>query len=151
MQGVHAYEDFYASHNHMPGSGRTMRVTGTVVFLTGGWSCALRETAGNTGINPEMLGLDLELEPPPEGAAVPEVLTPCAVEWSVDDPQIDYQSGLPSESSAPTTSRRRTSTSSTPNDLTAQGPPGRDRSPPRRVGRWRRGGGWGLVALTLPS
>lgn len=91
MEGVHAYEDFYASHNHMPGSDRTMRVTGTVVFLTGGWSCELRPTEGNTGINPQMLSLDLVLQSPPEGSAVPEVLTPCAVEWSVDDPPIEYQ------------------------------------------------------------
>jgi hypothetical protein len=91
VQGVHAYEDFYASHNHMPGSDRALRVTGTVVFVTGGWSCELRETEGNTGINPEMLSLDLVITPPADGVAVPEVLTPVQVEWSIDDPQTEYR------------------------------------------------------------
>lgn len=91
MQGVHAYEDFYASHDHMPGSSRTMRVTGTVVFATGGWSAKLRATEGNTGINQAILGLDLVLDAPSEGTGVTEVLTPCPVEWSADDPSIEYQ------------------------------------------------------------
>lgn len=90
MQGVHTYEDFYASHDHMPGSGRTMRVTGTVVFATGGWSAELKATEGNTGINTAMLSLDLVLTAPAEGTAVTEVLTPCAVEWTADDPPIEY-------------------------------------------------------------
>jgi hypothetical protein len=88
---IHAYEDFYASHNHMPGSGRTMRVLGTVVFTTDGWSCDLRATEGNTGINPQMLSLDLVLEGPPEGSDVSEVLTPCKVEWTAEDPAIEYK------------------------------------------------------------
>ncbi len=74
----------------MPGSARTMRVTGTVVFRTGGWSCSLRPTEGNTGINTRMLSLDLVLQRP-DGDAVPEVLTPCDVEWSADDPAIEYE------------------------------------------------------------
>ena len=91
MQGVHAYKDFFASHNHMPGSDRALRVSGTVVFATSGWSCSLCPTEGNTGINPMMLSLDLLLMEPPPGTAVSEVLTPCPVEWSVVDPAIDYQ------------------------------------------------------------
>jgi hypothetical protein len=91
MQGVHAYEDFFASHDHMPGSGGTLRVTGTVVFATSGWSCSLRATEGNTGINPMLLSLDLLLTEPPPGTAVAQVLTPCPVEWSVEDPAIEYQ------------------------------------------------------------
>lgn len=91
MQGVHAYEDFYASHNHMPGSSGALRVTGTVVFRTSGWSCSLRETEGNTGINPMMLGLDLILTEPSPDTVVTDVLTPCPVEWSVDDPSIEYE------------------------------------------------------------
>ena len=91
MPGVHAYEDFYASHDHMPGKGGSMRVTGTVLFVTSGYSCDLTETQGNTGINPQMLSLDLHLKSPPEGAIVQEVITPCPVEWSVDDPEIEYQ------------------------------------------------------------
>jgi len=91
MQAVHAYEDFYASHDHMPGSARTMRVSGMVVFATGGWSASLRATEGNTGVNPKMLSLDLILEGPAGGDPATDVLTPCAVEWSVDDPSIEYQ------------------------------------------------------------
>jgi len=91
MRGVHAYEDFYASHDHMPRSDRTLRVSGTVVFTTSGWSCSLRQTEGNTGINPTMLSLDLLLTEPPPDTPVMDVLTPCPVEWSVDDPAIEYQ------------------------------------------------------------
>ena len=91
MRGVHEYQDFHASHDHMPGGAKTMRVTGTVVFVTSGWSCNLREREGNTGINPQMLSLELVLTPPREGEPVLEVLTPCPVEWSVDDPAFEYQ------------------------------------------------------------
>lgn len=91
MRAIQTYEDFYASHDHMPGSARTMRVTGTVVFATGGWSAKLCATEGNTGINPEMLSLDLVLEGPPDAGAVTDVLTRCPVAWSVDDPPIEYQ------------------------------------------------------------
>ena len=91
MKGVHEYKNFYASHNHMPGSSRSLRVSGTVVFITGGWSCSLRATEGNAGINPQMLGLDLVLEAPEPGTMVLEVLTPCEVAWNVDDPDIDYR------------------------------------------------------------
>lgn len=89
MAIVDHYEDFYASHNHMPGSDHSLKVTGTVVFRTGGCECDLRETTGNTGTN-LMLHLDLVLTPPPEGSAVPEVLTPCPVEWSVEAPALEY-------------------------------------------------------------
>jgi hypothetical protein len=91
MKGVYEYKGFYASHNHMPGSGRRLQVSGTVVFITGGWSCSLRATEGNTGTNQNMLSLDLVLEPPEPGMMVPQVLTPCEVSWSVDDPAIDYR------------------------------------------------------------
>jgi hypothetical protein len=91
VRGVHEYQDFYASHDHMPGKAGTMRVTGTVVFATSGWSCDLREREANTGINTEVLGLELLLTPPAEGQPVLEVLTPCAVEWSVDDPPYEYR------------------------------------------------------------
>ncbi len=91
MQGVHAYEDFYASHDHMPGSDRTLRVTGTVVFRTGGWSACLQPTEGNTAINPQMLSLNLVITPPDEGAVTTDALTPVDVQWSVDDPQTEYE------------------------------------------------------------
>jgi hypothetical protein len=91
MQAVSTYEDFHASHNHMPGSDRAMGVTGTVVFRTGGWSCRLEAVEGNTGINPEMLRLNLILDGPSGSAGETDVLTPCPVEWSVPDPAIEYQ------------------------------------------------------------
>jgi hypothetical protein len=90
VPAIHAYEDFYASHDHTPGSERTLRVGGRVVFRSGGWGCRLRKTEGNTGINDRMLALDLVLDPPPEGAATTDALTPCEVEWSADDPPIEY-------------------------------------------------------------
>ncbi|MBA3618026.1 MAG: hypothetical protein H0W56_00210 [Acidothermales bacterium] len=90
MSGVHAYKDFYASHDHMPGRNRALRVTGTVVFTTGGWSCNLRRTEGNTGINPRMLSLDLLLDPPDPAAGVPKVLTPCDIEWTEDEVSEEY-------------------------------------------------------------
>jgi len=88
---VDHYEDFYASHNHMPGSAHAMKVAGTVVCSTDGCSAELREHEGNAGINPEMLTLDLVLNPPPEGTSVTEVLTPIPVEWAVADPEIEYR------------------------------------------------------------
>lgn len=91
MRGVHTFEDFSASHDHMPGSARTLRVSGVVVFSTGGWACRLQEAEGNTGTNQEMLSLDLILQPPAKGSSVTEVLTPHPVEWSLDDPAIDYR------------------------------------------------------------
>lgn len=90
MQVVDHYEDFYASHNHMPGSDRAVNVTGCVVFRTGGCSAELRSHEGNPGVNPQMLRLDLVITPPPDGTAVTEVLTPVPVEWSDADPQIEY-------------------------------------------------------------
>jgi hypothetical protein len=75
----------------MPGSDRALRVSGSVIFVNGGWSASLKGTEGNSGINPKMLSLDLVLEPPANGSAVTDALTPCAVEWSIDNPPIDYE------------------------------------------------------------
>jgi hypothetical protein len=89
MKIVESYDGFNASHNDMPGAGKTMQVTGTVVFRTGGCTCELRRTEGPTGINDRMLSLDLVMTPP-EGAAT-EVLTPCEVSWREDGVEIEYQ------------------------------------------------------------
>ncbi|HEV2815328.1 MAG TPA: hypothetical protein VGW10_18880 [Solirubrobacteraceae bacterium] len=91
MGVVDHYEDFYASHDHMPGSSRTMRVKGTVVFARGGATAELREHEGNPGINPQMLPLDLVLTPPGYDAPTTPALHPVPVEWSVDDPSIEYR------------------------------------------------------------
>lgn len=94
MQGVHEHESFFAICNHMPGADRALRVGGTVVFRTGGWSAKLREHERKepTGINPFILYLDLVIDPPAEGMAVPEVLTPVELdEFRVEDPALEYQ------------------------------------------------------------
>lgn len=91
MRIVDHYEGFYAGHEHMPGSDHALRSTGTVVFSTGGCSAELKGHEGNTGINPEILALDLVLTPPPEGTAVTQALTPVPVEWSAADPEIEYR------------------------------------------------------------
>lgn len=88
MQDVDRYEDFTASCDHMPGKQPTLRVKGTVWTRTGGWSCELRRTQGDTGINPRMLWLDLVLTPP-DGVA-PEMITPNPVAWSEEEPRIEY-------------------------------------------------------------
>ncbi|MEA2190483.1 MAG: hypothetical protein QOI73_604 [Solirubrobacteraceae bacterium] len=97
MQGVQAYEDFFASHDHMPGGERALRVSGTVVFRTSGWSAFLETTEGNVGINPEILGLDLVLTPPQEGAVTTHEPTPDEVEWSIDYPADPAAQAIVSE------------------------------------------------------
>ena len=83
MDAVHEYQDFYASHDHMPGSQGTMRVLGVVVFRHGGWQAELRRTEGNTGINPRMLALDLVLTGPPGASTT--ALENVPVEWSEEN------------------------------------------------------------------
>ena len=93
MSAVHEYQDFYAIHNHQPGSDRALRVGGTVVFRTGGWAAELHahERGGTGGINPTLLELDLVLTAPPEGDAVPEVLTPVELaEFRLENPAIEH-------------------------------------------------------------
>jgi hypothetical protein len=90
MQGVHAYEGFYANCDHMPGAERVLRVGGTVVFRTMGWSAKLERTEGNTGINPLMLHLDLVLAPPANGSG--DALTPYPLEeWTEAPPAAEYE------------------------------------------------------------
>jgi hypothetical protein len=88
MQGVQAYEGFYANCDHMPGAERVLRVGGTVVFRTTGWSARLKRTEGNTGSNPFMLHLDLVLTPPEDGG---DALTPYELEeWTEAPPTSEY-------------------------------------------------------------
>jgi len=94
MSGVQDYEGFYAIHNHMPGGDHALRVGGTVVFSTGGWSAALRahESDGPTGINPFILYLELVLEPPGESTNVPQALTPVPLEeFKLEQPTLEYR------------------------------------------------------------
>jgi hypothetical protein len=89
MLGVHAYEGFYANCDHMPGAERAIRVGGTVVFRTTGWSASLKRTEGNTGINPHMLHLDLVLVPPDGGGG--EAITSYELpEWKEAPPAAEY-------------------------------------------------------------
>jgi hypothetical protein len=89
MQGVHAYEDFYANCDHMPGAERALRVGGRIIFRTTGWSARLEPTQGNVGINPDMLHLDLVLTSP-EGASG-DALTPFDLEpWTAAPPAREY-------------------------------------------------------------
>lgn len=83
MTAVSEYQDFFASCNHMPGADERIRVTGPV-FTSGGWGAELRKSEGNTGINPEMLSLDLVLTEP-SGPST-DALETVPVEWSEDDP-----------------------------------------------------------------
>jgi hypothetical protein len=86
-----AYENWFAICNHMPGREPAIRVGGTVICPTTGWSVQLKQTEGNTGINPLMLHLDLIVTPPPPGTPVQEVLTPEEVEWREAPPALEYE------------------------------------------------------------
>jgi hypothetical protein len=91
MRGVTSYEGFYASLDHMPG-GRALRVGGTVVFCTSGWSAELRRHEGPSGIDPFVLYLELVIEPPPPDAMVLQVLTPIELgELRVSNPTQEYR------------------------------------------------------------
>lgn len=86
------YRDFYAIQNQMPGADHALRVGGVCVFNTSGYSAHLEPSAGNTGINPLMLSLDLIVEEPDPGAVVLEVLTPVTLdEWRDEGPALEYQ------------------------------------------------------------
>jgi hypothetical protein len=90
VEGVYEYQELFANCDHMPGADRAIRVGGTVVFRTGGWSADLRESKDQPGINQFILHLDLVLDPP-EGA-VTEVLTPVELpQFQIDDPEIEYE------------------------------------------------------------
>ncbi len=88
MGDLFEYQDFQATHDHMPGKGKPMRVTGTVVFPTDGWTAKLEQI--RPGISPFMLRLALVVKRPDPGAPVAEVLTPVPVEWSESGVDIEY-------------------------------------------------------------
>jgi len=72
----------------MPGADRVLRVNGTGVFPTTGWSAKLRNLEGNAGINPKMLRLELEVTEPAFGN---EVITEQPIhEYAMSDPPIEY-------------------------------------------------------------
>lgn len=92
MARVIEYKDFYAHCNHMPGSELVLRVGGTVVCPTDGWSAKLvpHERTGPAPFNPFLLELDLVLTEPTGGAG--EVITDVKVEeYRLPDPKLDHQ------------------------------------------------------------
>jgi len=94
MEGVISYEGFYAIHDHMPGSDGALRIGGTAVFRTGGWTAELRlhDKRGPTGINPFILYLDLVMAPPPDDQSVTQEVTPFDLpEFRLEDPELEYQ------------------------------------------------------------
>jgi hypothetical protein len=94
MPGIVEYEDFYANCDHMPGADRVLRVGGTVVCPTSGWSARIRphQQHGTGPINPLLLELDLTVTGPADGEVVLEVLTPIQPEeYRIEDPAIEYQ------------------------------------------------------------
>jgi hypothetical protein len=80
------YEDFYAIHDQQPGPDgtRPLRVGGTVIFPTPGYSARLERFEGNPGINPMILPLVLVVRRPDQETQ-PEVVTPVEIpEFTVD-------------------------------------------------------------------
>jgi hypothetical protein len=90
MSAADEYRDFYAICDHMPGKDRVLRVGGTVICPTTGWSARLEPTEGNTGINQFMLHLDLVVTPPAPDTPVIEVRTPESAEWRQSPPALEY-------------------------------------------------------------
>jgi len=92
MGKVHAYKDFYAVCNHMPGSsdrGRLFRVGGTITFATDGWDARLeRKDNQPVPISPLSLQLELVLSEP-SGAI--DVLTDVELpEYREENPAHEY-------------------------------------------------------------
>lgn len=91
MPGPIEYKDFYAICNHMPGDDRVLRVGGTLVFPTSGWSAEL-DLAKQKGINPLLLEFDLTVSAPPDGKAIEDVLTRFDLEeYRIEEPALEYQ------------------------------------------------------------
>jgi hypothetical protein len=90
MNDSQEYDAFYAICNHEPGGdNRVLRVGGKVQCPTSGWSAHFEETQGNTGINPNMLHLDLVATKP--GGNVLDRLEWIDIdEWRQDPPAREY-------------------------------------------------------------
>lgn len=90
MQAVESYEDFYARR----GPEGALVIGGTVVFSTGGWTGGLREREDgcNTGINPFIFFVDLDLTGPPVGTEVTDALSPFNLpELKREKPELGYR------------------------------------------------------------
>jgi hypothetical protein len=83
------YQAFYAVCDHMPGADRVLRVGGTVVAPTGGWTATLEEDDGLPPVNQLLLKLKLVITEPEGGAT--DVITPIELdEHRIEDPAIEY-------------------------------------------------------------
>jgi len=94
MSGSVEYREFYAICNHMPGADRVLRVGGTVVFPTSGWSAEItaHEHQGAPPFNPRVLELDLTVTAPADGVVVTRAETSLELEeYRVEDPALEYE------------------------------------------------------------
>ncbi|MDQ2631879.1 MAG: hypothetical protein M3Y75_13035 [Actinomycetota bacterium] len=83
------YQGFYAICDHMPGADRVLRIGGTVVAPTGGWTAVLEEDDGLPPVNQFLLKLKLVVTEPQDAAT--EVITPIELnEHRIEDPSIEY-------------------------------------------------------------
>lgn len=90
---------WYASHNHMPGGSRTLRVTGICTFPTTGYVVKLRRHVPQ-GINSKHLLLD-KIVIPPSGPALP-VITNVRVSYAeVTDMEYTNVTILPDGTTIP--------------------------------------------------
>jgi hypothetical protein len=76
--------EWTAYHDHMPGKGMSLRVSGQVCFNTGGWSVELKPREPQ-GFNPKMLLLDLVAT---QDGAQTDVETEVEASWSE---QTDFE------------------------------------------------------------
>jgi hypothetical protein len=79
--------DWYASHDHMPGSPKTLYVTGKCTFPTEGYSVELKP-ANPQGINPKIYLLNKIVHKPKDPAA--DVITTVDVRYE-EDTDTEYE------------------------------------------------------------
>ena len=85
--------DWYASHDHMPGKPKTLRVSGQCTFPTPGFKVEL-EPANPQGINPKIYLLNKIVHPPT--GPVPDVETTVEVRYEEKtDTEYDQVTILP--------------------------------------------------------
>jgi hypothetical protein len=80
--------DWYAWHDHMPGSAPTLYVTGTCTFNTSGYSAELKKSEPQ-GTNEKDLLMELVVHEPSPGDPVMEVITDVPVRYS-EDTDVEY-------------------------------------------------------------
>jgi hypothetical protein len=91
--------DWYASHNHMPGASKTLRVRGICTFPTSGYAVKLRRHVPQ-GINPNHLLLD-KIVVPPSGPVLPVITDVEGIYEEVTDMEYTNVTILPDGPSIP--------------------------------------------------